>query len=141
MDQKKVLIVDDEPNVVTYLETLLGDAGFETISAADGSEGLTKARSESPDIITLDINMPKTSGLRMYRELREDANTAGIAVIVVTAVTGYGDNPEEFKKFLSSRPHLAEPEGFVAKPIDAEEFVGLVKSIAHAGRGLRGGPD
>ena len=133
MDQKKVLIVDDEPNVVTYLQTLLEDAGFATISAADGSEGLDKARNEKPDIITLDINMPKTSGLRMYRELREDAETAGIAVIVVTAVTGYGDNPEEFRKFLASRPHLAEPEGFVAKPIDADEFVKLVKSVAHAG--------
>jgi CheY-like chemotaxis protein len=133
MEQKKVLIVDDEPNVVTYLQTLLEDAGFVTVTAEDGSEGLAKARSERPDIITLDINMPKTSGLRMYRELREDPDIANIAVVVVTAVTGYGDSPEEFRKFLSTRPHLAEPEGFVAKPIDAEEFVELVKNVAHAG--------
>ena len=133
MEQKKVLIIDDEPNVVTYLQTLLEDAGFVTVTAEDGSEGLAKARSERPDIITLDINMPKTSGLRMYRELREDPDIANIAVVVVTAVTGYGDSPEEFRKFLSTRPHLAEPEGFVAKPIDAEEFVELVKNVAHAG--------
>ncbi|GAB4367885.1 MAG: hypothetical protein Kow0062_00610 [Acidobacteriota bacterium] len=134
MSRKKVLIVDDEPNVLTYLETLLADAGFETCTAEDGVAGLEVARRERPDVIALDINMPRMSGLRMYRELREDEALAGTAVIVVTAVTGYGDNPEEFRKFLASRPHLPEPEGFVAKPIDAEEFVALVRKVASAGR-------
>ena len=129
MTDQKILIVDDEPNVVTYLETLLSDAGYQTAAAEDGSQGLELARAEKPDLITLDINMPKTSGLRMYRELKEDSELAHIKVIVVTAVTGYADNPEEFKKFLSSRPHLPEPDGFVAKPIEADSFTGMVKNL------------
>ncbi|NJN64328.1 MAG: response regulator [Acidobacteria bacterium] len=127
---RTVLIVDDEPSVLAYLETLLGDAGYRTLTAADGSEGLAKAKSEHPDLITLDINMPKTSGLRMFRELREDPSLADIKVVVVTAVTGYADDPEEFHKFMASRPHLRQPEGFVAKPIDAGSFVKLVSGLA-----------
>ncbi len=127
---KKILIVDDEPSVVAYLETLLGDAGYETITAVDGSEGLKAARRERPDVITLDINMPKTSGLRMFRELREDPELADIKVVVVTAVTGYADDPAEFHKFMATRPHLRQPEGFVAKPIEAPAFLALMAGLA-----------
>ena len=56
--RKKVLVLDDEPNVVAYLETLLQDNGYDTVSAGDGREGMEKARSEKPDLITLDILMP-----------------------------------------------------------------------------------
>ena len=124
--RKKILILDDEANVVTYLQTLLQDNGYDTVSAGDGSEGMEKVRSEKPDLVTLDISMPEKSGIRFYRELKEDPALASIPVVVVSAVTGYGGKPDDFQEFLSSRKNLPSPEGFVPKPIDREE---LLKAI------------
>ncbi|HXK36321.1 MAG TPA: response regulator [Candidatus Paceibacterota bacterium] len=126
--RKKILILDDEPSVVTYLETLLRDNGYDTVSASDGSEGMEKALSEKPDLITLDISMPEKSGVRFYRELKDSPDLASIPVLVVTAVTGYGGKPEDFQKFISSRKHVPPPEGFVAKPINRDE---LLKEIGN----------
>lgn len=124
-----VLIVDDEPHVVAYLEMLLEDHGHATVSAGDGREGLEKARAERPDLICLDITMPEESGVRMYRNLKEDPDLAAIPVIVVTAVTGLGGDPEPFRKFLSSRKSLRPPEGFFSKPIDREAFLRKVDEV------------
>jgi CheY-like chemotaxis protein len=125
---KKILILDDEANVVTYLQTLLQDNGYDTVSAGNGSEGMEKMRSEKPDLITLDISMPEKSGVRFYRELKEDPELASIPVVVVSAVTGYGGKPEDFEKFLGSRKNVPPPDGFVPKPIDREE---LLKAIGN----------
>ena len=127
--RKKILVLDDEPNVVTYLETLLRDNGYDTVSAGNGREGMEKARSEKPDLITLDISMPEESGVRFYRELKKDPDLAGIPVVIVTAVTGYGGKPEDFQKFMSSRKHLAPPDGFVPKPIDRDELLKVIKGL------------
>jgi CheY-like chemotaxis protein len=127
--RKKILVLDDEPNVVTYMETLLQDNGYDTVSAGDGSEGMEKARKEKPDLITLDISMPEKSGVRFYRELKEDSELAAIPVVVVTAVTGYGGKPEDFQKFISSRKHLPPPEGFVPKPIDRDELLKAIGEV------------
>ena len=127
--RKKILVLDDEPNVVAYLETLLQDNGFDTVSAANGREGMEKARSEKPDLITLDISMPEESGVRFFRELKEDPDLSGIPVIIVTGVTGYGGKPEDFQKFISTRKNIPPPEGFVAKPIDRDELLKGVTSL------------
>jgi CheY-like chemotaxis protein len=127
--RKKVLVLDDEPNVVAYLETLLQDNGYDTVSASDGREGMEKARSEKPDLITLDISMPEESGVRFYRELKEDPELANIPVVIVTGVTGYGYKPEDFQKFISSRKKIPPPEGFVPKPIDRDELLKGVTAL------------
>ena len=129
VEGKTVLVVDDEPSVVTYLTTLLEDDGYGTLSAEDGIEGMRLAVEKKPDLVLLDINMPKKSGVRMYRELKEDETLASTPVIIVTAVTGYGGNPEEFHRFIASRKHVPPPEGFVAKPIEREAFLNLVRQI------------
>ena len=125
-DLKTILVVDDEPNVVTYLQTLFEDNGYKVVTAVDGQDGLTKAQSEKPDLITLDISMPKQSGVRMYRELKTSPDTSSIPVVVVTGVTGYADRPEDFQRFLSTRKAVPPPDGFVAKPIDCDS---LLKTI------------
>jgi len=127
--QRTVLVVDDEPHVVTYLEMLLQDRGYATLSAANGREGLEKAKAHKPDLICLDITMPEESGVRMYRNLKEDPELAHIPVVVVTAVTGLGGDPEPFRSFLSTRKHLPPPEGFFSKPIEREEFLEKVSEI------------
>jgi len=127
--RKKILVLDDEPNVVAYLETLLQDNGYDTVSAGDGREGMEKVRSEKPDLITLDISMPEESGVRFFRDLKADPDLAGIPVVIVTGVTGYGGKPEDFQKFISSRGQVPPPEGFVPKPIDRDELLKGVTSL------------
>ena len=130
--QRTVLVIDDEPHVVTYLEMLLQDAGYKTISAENGKVGREKARKEMPDLICLDINMPEESGIRFYRNLKEDPVMARIPVLVITAVTGLGGQPGPLEKFISTRKHIPAPEGFFSKPIDREEFLAKVEEVLSA---------
>ena len=126
---KKILIIDDESSVLTYLETLLQDNGYETVCAENGKTGFEKAKSERPDLVCLDITMPKESGIRFYRNLKDDPELTSTPVIIVTAVTGDGGDPEPFEKFISTRKNLPPPDGFISKPIEKEEFLKKVKEI------------
>jgi len=126
---KRILIVDDEPSVVSYLEMLLQDSGYDTATAADGTAALDLVRKEMPDLVTLDISMPKASGTRFYKEVKTDPALASIPVVIVTAVTGYGGDPYGYEKFISRRSLVPPPEGFFPKPIDREEFLATVKKL------------
>jgi CheY-like chemotaxis protein len=120
---KHILIVDDEQDIRTYLSTLLGDQGYETIQAQDGGEAMQKMQEGSPDLITLDISMPEKSGIRFYREIKMDERWKHIPVIVVTGVS------EDMKTFISSRHQVPAPEGFVSKPIDQKKILDFVRSL------------
>ena len=126
---KKILIIDDEKDVITYLDTLFKNNGYDTISADNADDGIEKAKTEKPDLVSLDIVMPGKSGIQVYRTLRDDEQLKRIPVIVVTAATGYRNDPQEFKKFLSTRRHYPPPDGFVPKPIDKEELIKGVKDL------------
>jgi CheY-like chemotaxis protein len=130
--KKKILIVDDEPSVVAYLETLLQDNGYDTVSAENGRIASEKVRSEKPDLVCLDITMPEQSGIRFYRDLKDDPEFAATPVAVVTAVTGEGGDPETFRKFLSTRKQVPAPEAFFSKPIDRQEFLDSLAEILSA---------
>lgn len=126
-DKKTILIIDDEPDTVTYFSSLLEDNGYATVSAGNGAEGLALVKSVKPDLITLDVSMPDTSGVRCYRELREHDEWKSIPVIMITGVS------EDFRTFISSRKHVPPPDGYLAKPIDEQELLALVgKLIAQA---------
>ena len=114
------------------METLLQDNGYDTVSAANGNDGMEEVLSSSPDLICLDITMPKKSGIRFYRELREDPACSTIPVVVVTAVTGYGGDPAPFEKFLNSRRQFPPPQAFVAKPIEREKFLRTIAELLPA---------
>jgi CheY-like chemotaxis protein len=126
---KKILIVDDEPDIVSYLEMVLQDQGFETMTAWNGNEALAAVKRERPDLVTLDITMPEASGTRFYKEMRTDPELAGIPVVIVTAVTGLGGDKHAYEKFISNRRLVPAPEAFFPKPIDREEFVGKIREI------------
>jgi CheY-like chemotaxis protein len=128
-NKKKILILDDEPHVVAYLETLLKDNGYETVSAVNGIEGMEKVKNEKVDLICLDISMPEQSGIRFYRDLKDDSELRVIPVVIVTAVTGYGGDPESFRRFVSTRKQIPPPDGFLAKPIDKQEFLKTIGGI------------
>ena len=70
--EKKILVIDDDPDVTSYLSAFLEDEGFEVVTAADGVLGLKAAQAEVPDMITLDITMPRMSGLEVLTQLRRD---------------------------------------------------------------------
>jgi CheY-like chemotaxis protein len=126
---KKILIVDDEPDVVSYLEMLFHDHGYETVTAPNGAEGMKKARQERPDLVTLDISMPESSGTRFYKELKTDPELSSIAVIIVTAVTGYGGDPYGYEKFIRGRTLVPPPQGFFPKPIEADRLLHAIQEI------------
>ncbi|MFA6170435.1 MAG: response regulator [Candidatus Margulisiibacteriota bacterium] len=81
----KVLVVDDEPDVVSLLEVLLNSYGYSVISAADGQQALEKARTERPDLIILDVMLPKLDGYKVARMLKFDENFSKIPIIMLTA--------------------------------------------------------
>lgn len=123
---KKILIVDDEPDVVAYLCSFFEDNGFEVIPAYNGKEAFDKAVSEKPDLISLDITMPEESGLRTYRDLQETEATKDIPVVIVTGVSyGY----KSFERFMQTRKQFKSPAGFFEKPIDRDELLAKVKGI------------
>lgn len=122
-----ILIVDDEPDVVSYLEMILQDNGYETLTAGNGNEALKLLRENKPDLVTLDISMPEASGTRFYVELKKDPELSSTPVFIVTAVTGYGGDKYGYEKFISHRRLVPPPEGFFPKPIDREEFIAAVQ--------------
>ena len=131
---KKILVVDDEPDICAYLARLFQDHGYETVSAADGAEALEMVRKETPDLITLDLSMPNKSGVGFYREVRSVPEYAGIPVVFVTAVAGPGGDSGVAERFYSSRRQVPPPEGFVAKPVDPEEMLQLVRKLMAGGK-------
>jgi len=124
--QKTILVVEDETDEVTYLTALFKDNGFAVISAPNGREGFLKAKAHHPDAITLDITMPEESGVRMYRDLQEDASTADIPVVIITGVS------HEFKRFIETRKHVRPPAGYFDKPPDRQELLARIREIVGA---------
>jgi CheY-like chemotaxis protein len=116
-------------DTVVYLETLLQDNGYQTVSANDGQEGMEKVKTEKPDLVVLDMSMPQKSGMGFYRELKSNPDLASIPVIFVTGVTGFGGDKEGIKKFIDGRRNIASPEGYFSKPIDRDEFLKTVGKL------------
>jgi two-component system phosphate regulon response regulator PhoB len=120
---KTILVVDDEEDIRTYLSALLSDNGYKVITASDGAEGVALVYSDKPDLITLDITMPEKSGVRMYRELKENEEFKSIPVVIVTGVS------DEFENFISSRRQVPPPEGYCHKPIDQKEILEKIAAL------------
>lgn len=129
---KKVLIVDDEPDIVSYLEMILQDNGYETLTAVNGNEALDKVREEQPDLVTLDISMPEASGTRFYKELKTDPELQDTPVFIITGVTGLGGDQHAYEQFISNRRLVPAPEGYFPKPLDREAFIEKVKEVLEA---------
>jgi len=121
--KKKILIVDDEPDLVAYLSVFFADHGFSVVAAANGQEGFRKALAERPDLITLDITMPEESGVRLFRDLQQDASTAAIPVVIVTGIS------HDFKRFIETRKQVRPPAAYFEKPVDREALLGAVNRL------------
>jgi len=122
-DKKKILVVDDEPDLLNFLGAFLEDNGFDVIFAADGKECLKKAKQEQPDLITLDITMPEESGARALRNIQEAEETKDIPVIIVTGVTS------DFKQFIHTRKVVKPPAAYMEKPVDTAELLATINRL------------
>ncbi len=120
---RTILIVDDEPDVVAYLTTLLEDNGYQTITAKDGKEAVEIAKKQKPALISLDISMPEESGVKAYRELQDAAETKDIPVIIVTGISA------DFERFIRSRKQVDPPEAYFEKPIEPEKYLEKVAEL------------
>lgn len=120
---KKILVVDDEPDVVRWLTILLENNAYTVVSAVDGSEGFSKAMNDKPDLIILDISMPKESGVKMYRKLHDFVETSKIPVIMLTGVAA------EFEHFISTRKQVKPPDAYFEKPVDTDVLLNKIKEI------------
>lgn len=136
---KKILIVDDEPDVITFVSAVMEENGYTSIGAKDGVEGLEILRKEKPDLVLLDLMMPKKSGITMFQELRNDPDMSNIPVVVITGiseVTGvdfrnfmYKQPMRDEKKFVETTglTRYTVPDGYIEKPIDPVELLKAVK--------------
>ncbi len=124
---KTVLVVDDEPDVRLFLQTVLEDAGFDVALAANGKEALDRMTHSPPDAISLDLVMPKMSGLKFYKYIQKNKDRAGIPVIVVTAHA-----KDEFGKGDLEKIKAAGSEDavmyVVEKPIHPESYINTVRT-------------
>jgi len=123
MQNKKVLIVDDEMDMRIYLSTLRETSGYKPITASNGEEGIQKAREQKPAVIILDVLMPKSGGIQMYREVKTDEHLKSTPVIMISAISK--------KTFFHSMKMLnthrgetvPEPEGYIEKPPESDELL------------------
>jgi DNA-binding response OmpR family regulator len=120
--QKTVLVIEDDPWTRTITTALLAGEGFGVVEAKNGEEGLAQARAHAPEAILLDLALPTKSGLEVLRELKSDARTESIPVIVVSA---YGS--------LMSETDASQAAGVIQKPFDYDDLVGQVtRATSHS---------
>ncbi len=126
---KKVLIIDDDVDVRTFVSSVVEDIGYKPELAKDGEEGIGKVKKEKPDLVILDILMPKESGIKMYRALKTDSQFSDIPVIVHSGIAK--------RTFLRSQKALdefgdqpvPEPEAYLEKPIEPEDLGATIKKF------------
>lgn len=124
---KKILIADDEIDLHEFLHVALERDGIQFIDAADGEEALTKAVEEAPDLIVLDVQMPKRDGFSVFAELQKKEATCDTPVIMLTGVserTGVHFNAEDMGKFIGK-----EPAAYIDKPVDPDKIREVAYSL------------
>ena len=144
---KRVLVIDDDQNTVKYLTVVLDEHGYEPASACDGKEGLEKIKENKPDLIVLDVMMPKKTGLTLFKQLKKDDRYKDIPVLMLTGVAEVIEELEEHKDETFEHPYdslretlkkaikemrdegLVKPDMFVDKPVDPEAFAAKVQEL------------
>jgi len=118
---KRILVVDDEPQIVSMLKMRFQASGYEVITAADGEEGLQKAKDLKPDLIILDIIMPKMAGNEVAAALKEDDRFSGIPIIFLTCLAEGMVDKQDSEEIGGNL--------FIAKPFEADELLLMVDNV------------
>ena len=126
--EKRILVVDDEPDVRNFLAACIEDAGFVVETAKDGVEALEKVEASPPDLMTLDMVMPRKSGIAVIRTLRENERYKNLPVIVITAHAHDEFGSEDIKNFNAFTSGL-RPRYTMEKPVTPEKLVNAIADI------------
>lgn len=126
--EKKILVVDDEPDVRNFLATCIQDAGFIVDTAVDGQDALEKIEKELPDLMTLDMVMPRKSGIDLIRTLRKNDDWSKLPVIVITAHARDEFASADIKNFNAFTSGL-KPKRTIEKPVTPEVLVKTICEI------------
>ena len=126
---KKVLIVDDDPDVRLFSRTVIEELGHDPIEADNGEDGQKRLQEDPPDLIILDVLMPRQSGIRLYRVIKTNKKFKHIPVLILSGIAK--------KSFLRSQKALAEfgdvevpePDAYLEKPVDPDQLAEVVKSL------------
>ena len=120
---KRILIVDDEPNIVLSLEFLMQREGYQVATAADGEAALEALAAQAPDLVILDVMLPKMNGFEVCRRIRADPRWKGVRILMLTA----RGRETEVSKGLGLGADL-----YVTKPFSTKELVAQVKGLLAA---------
>ena len=126
---KKVLVVDDDPDVRLFNATVVEESGYTPVEADNGEDGLRLIRDEKPDLVILDVLMPKQSGIRLYRELKTDPALRKVQVVILSGIAK--------RTFLRSQKALTEfggdpvpePDIYLEKPVEHDELSAVIKKV------------
>jgi len=127
MNRKKILVVDDEPDIITYLDVLLENNGYRMLQARSAQEAFSVLKMIKPDLICLDIMLPKKSGLALYCDLKLDEDLKDIPTIFMSAFSLARDFQGKGFRNLIPDPRVPEPEAFMEKPVKAEKLIEIIK--------------
>lgn len=122
--KKTVLVVDDEADVRSFLKAALVEAGFDVVTATDGFEALEKIKEQAPDLISLDLVMPKRSGVKLYRDLVKHKEWSKIPIIIVTGHARDDLGKSDLKELTMSGPGV-----YLEKPVKPLNYVAAVRNI------------
>ncbi len=122
-EKKKILIADDEENIVISLEFLMKREGYEVSIAVDGEEALARIRADAPDLVLLDVMMPKKSGFEVCQEVRADPALSGTRILMLTAK---GRDTEVAKGLALGA------DGYMTKPFSTKDLVEQVHTLLGA---------
>jgi two-component system, OmpR family, alkaline phosphatase synthesis response regulator PhoP len=130
MESKKILIVDDEPDILEFLKYNLVKEGFQVITAGDGEEGLRLAEAETPDLIILDIMMPKMDGVEICRNIRANPSLKNVLIAFLTA------REEDYSQIAALD---VGGDDYITKPVKPRVFISRIKALLR--RSVKAGQD
>ena len=123
MTGHKVVVIDDEADVVIYLKTtLIDDCGFEVFAASNGKEGLALIRKHDPALVCLDILMPKSTGLSLYKAMKSTPELRRIPVLIISGL----EMEHDMETYLENLP---APEAYLEKPVPPEVLIDTVTAL------------
>ncbi len=126
--EKKVLVVDDEPDVRNFLAACIEDAGFQVKTAVDGADALEKLQEDPPDLMTLDMVMPRVSGINLMRQIRSMEAFTRLPVIVITAHAHDEMGSDDIKDFNAFASGM-RPRYTMEKPVTPKKLVNAISDI------------
>jgi twitching motility two-component system response regulator PilH len=126
---QRILVVDDEMDLRTFISTLLESNGYRVTVAENGEQGMSKVREKKPALITLDVMMPKESGIKMYRDIKVSPDYKDIPVLIISGLARktFLHSQKVLDKFKNQ--NVPAPEGYIEKPPEPEELLAEVRRI------------